>query len=259
MPSGILEEMTRSDFSEFIPEVVVIPVGATEQHGPHLPFGTDTLSVDRLVKAAVRAANEEGARALMLPTVPYGIDTNMMELPYTVTLTPRTLMTVLSELIESMAHHGLRKFLLVNGHGGNCSTLETLCREFAGQDLFVGAIDWWRAIPDVIEEVIETQTEHACEFETSAALALLGDMARMDLAKVSPTNKSCLEAFERYGGKFSRPWHLFTVNGATHHPEKATREKGERLVQAAVERLKEVIVELCRVEYDESFPYPPKA
>jgi len=255
MASGILSEMVQADFRDFKPELAVLPVGATEVHGLHLPYGCDARNLDYLTAAAVRSANEEGGSALMLPALPYGIDTNLMEFPYTVTLSARTLMSVVSDLIESMAHHGVRKFLMVNGHGGNASVLETVCRELSGRPIFVAMVNWWTMVSDVVEEVIETPPDHACEFETSVCLAIEPGLVRMDLARESPTRKSRLEALERYGGKFSRAWHHYTLNGGTGHSEKATRGKGERIVTAAVARLKEVILELCRRQYDERFPF----
>jgi creatinine amidohydrolase/Fe(II)-dependent formamide hydrolase-like protein len=77
----------------------------------------------------------------------------------------------------------------------------------------------------------------------------------MDLARPSPTHPCRLEKLTKYGGKFTRPWHLFTVNGGVGHPELATKEKGERIVKAIVERLKEVLLELCQTEMNETFPY----
>jgi len=253
--TGILSEMVQADFRDFKPEVAVLPVGSTEVHGVHLPYGCDARNLDYLARAAVKAANEQGARALMLPTLAYGIDTNLMEFPYTVTLSARTLMSVVTELVDSMAHHGVRKFLLVNGHGGNTSVLETVCREMSGGPAFVALVNWWMMVSDVAQEVIETAGDHACEFETSVCLAIEPGLVRMDLAGESPTRKSRLESLERYGGKFSRAWHHYTVNGGTGHPEKATREKGQRIVDAAVARLKEVILELSRTQYDGRFPF----
>ena len=255
MTHGILEEMTRSDFADFRPDTAVLAVGATEPHGMHLPYGTDFIKVDRIVKRAVLAANEQGARALLLPTIPYGIDTNMMEFPHTITVMPTTLIRLIGELADSVAHHGIKKMLLVNGHGGNVSTLETACREFAQRDFFMATINYWMIASDVVKEVIETRTEHACEYETSVALAVIPEYVKMSDAVSGPTRQCRLKNLIEYGGKFTRPWHKFTVNSGVGEPEKGPREKGERIVEAIHQRLTAVIAELSAAGYDEKFPY----
>ncbi len=255
MPSGVLQEMTRAEFEAWKPEVAVLPVGATEQHGAHLPFGADTFQAERFATMAVKAANAEGGRILLLPTVPYGIDTNMMEFPYTATLLPSTLMIVIRDVIESMAHHGIRKFLMVNGHAGNSSTLETACREFFRKDMFIATINGWMLANDVARRVITTPPEHACEFETSSCLALLPEFVRMDLAKECPARPCKLPKLLMYGGKFSRPWEHFSESGGVGHPELATREKGDAMLEVALKRLKEILLELSNAEMTDTFPY----
>lgn len=255
MTYGILEEMTRSDFADFTPDTAVLAIGATEPHGMHLPYGCDFIKVDRIVKRAVLTANEQGAGAILLPTIPYGIDTNMMEFPYTTTIMPTTLIRLIGELADSMAHHGIKKMLLVNGHGGNNSTLETACREFASKDFFMATINYWMIASDVVKEVIETRTEHACEYETSVALAVIPEYVKMAEAVTGETRECLLKKMDEYGGKFTRPWHKFTLNSGVGEPQKATREKGEIIGEAVNERLAEAIVELSTTEYDADFPY----
>ena len=255
MPSGILQEMVQAEFKAWRPEVAVLPVGATEQHGMHLPFGCDTYHVIRTVALAAAAANREGGRILVLPAIPYGIDTNMMAFPYTLTVLPSTLMVLIRDIIDSAAHHGMRKFLMVNGHGGNTSTLETVCREYYRKDIFIALLNDWALATDVVARVITTQTEHACEAETSDALALMPELVKMELAGPGPTRACKLPALVKYGGKFTRPWEHFTVNGGVGHPELATKEKGEAILRATVERMKEIFLELSNAEMTDTFPY----
>jgi len=255
MASGILADMTRSDIEEFQAEVAVWPVASTEAHGPHLPFATDALVVEALLRRAVPAANERGAHALLLPTMPYGINTNLLGFPYTLTVKPSTLAVVARDLIETMVTYGVPKFLMVNGHGGNTDALKALCREFTDRDIFLATINGWALAADVVAEVIETESEHACEFETSLALALFPDLVARERIAECPTRECRLKKLLEYGGSFTRPWEKFTFNSGVGHPEKATREKGERIVEALVERLAEVLVELGTTERDAMFPY----
>jgi len=252
---GILAESVRGELERLRPTLAVLPVGSTEVHGLHLPYGTDTLHVERLVREAVTAANSEGGSALMLPALPFSIDTNMMRFPYTITLRPRTLMALVGDIVDSVLRHGVRKFLLVNGHGGNCGTLEAICREHADGPAFVAMVNWWETVKDVVAEVIETPPEHACEFETSVVLALAPELVKMELAGEIPPRRTRLSAMERYHGVYIRPWDRLTPTGGLGSPRLASAEKGRRIVEAAAARLKELILELCRVELDETFPY----
>jgi len=257
MADAVLADMCYTQTRKMPVEVAVIPAGATEVHALHLPFGNDTFQVGEVARRSAELANEKGARTLVLPALPYGVDGNLLEFPYTLHIQPSTMHRVLADLIRSMRHHGVRKVVLLNGHGGNTSALETLIRELYGQlDSFIALVNFWTVATDVEEAVRETEAvEHACEVETSYALALHPDKVRMHLAEKTETRRSRLPTLEKYGGKFTRPWEKFTRNGGVGDPTKATAEKGERIIGATVERIAEMLVELSNAEMDEMFPY----
>src|SRR4051794_260172 len=108
-------------------EVAVLPLGATEPHNLHLPYGTDTTQVDVIGDRACAIATEQGARVVLLPAIPYGTETNQMKFPLAMNVNPSTLGRVITDLVESLASHGVRKVVLLNGHGGN--DLKWLLRE----------------------------------------------------------------------------------------------------------------------------------
>jgi creatinine amidohydrolase len=252
---GILGEMTRADFRSFNPELAALPIGATEVHGDHLPFGNDTLTVAHLTRDAVQAANAKGARVLALPAIPYGMDANLMEFPYTMTIRPTTLMALVGDLVDSLAHHGVRKLLLVNGHGGNTGTLEAIYRELYDRGVFIAAINAWATAPEVMNALVKTKMDHACEFETSLSLALHPELVQMDEAKESPTRPCKLPKLVQYGGRFSRPWHLYTMNGGVGRPDMANQSKGKKIAEALTARLAEVMVELSMARMNRRFPF----
>src|SRR3954468_19579227 len=102
-----------------LPEVAVLPLGATEPHNLHLPYGTDTFQVQIIAERLAARAHEGGARVVVLPTLPYGTETNQMRFPLAMNLNPSTVARVITDLVESLATHGIQKCLLLNGHGGN--------------------------------------------------------------------------------------------------------------------------------------------
>jgi creatinine amidohydrolase len=259
MTKVVLEEACQADLKGKSVEVAVLPIGSCEVHGMHLPFGTDAFQAEILARRGAELAAARGAAVIVLPVLPYGCDQNLMEFPYTVGLSPSTILKVLDDLVGSLAQHGIHKVLLLNGHGGNCGTLDAALRELYGRHkVFLARLDCWTVATDVVNAVRETaEIDHADEIETSVALALFPQFVNMDVAKPSPTNPSSLPLLQKHGGKFSRPWHLFTRNGGVGDPTKATRAKGEKVVQATVERIADILVELCAVKYDERFPYGP--
>src|SRR5665213_3453886 len=100
-------------------DVAVLPLGATEPHNLHLPYGTDTFQVEVIAARACAIANQGGARVLQLPVLPYGTETNQMKFPLAMNLNPTTMARVITDLVDSLATHGILRCVLLNGHGGN--------------------------------------------------------------------------------------------------------------------------------------------
>ncbi len=99
-------------------EVAVIPIGATEPHNFHLPQGQDVLHTTHIAHECCRRAWEKAPSVLCLPTLPFGVDCNLMDFPMAIHVSQDTLNTIVSEIIESLYHHGIRKVVILNGHGG---------------------------------------------------------------------------------------------------------------------------------------------
>src|SRR4051812_43211576 len=109
---GQLDQLTLPEVRAFAPEVAVIPVGSTEAHGCHLPYGTDTWRVEAHVGRAVALANERGARVIALPAMPFGVNVNFTAYPYTVRLRVETLLAVMEDLVRGLDRDGIRKIVL---------------------------------------------------------------------------------------------------------------------------------------------------
>jgi len=252
-----LFEMCRKDLEGRSFEVAVLPIGATEVHAWHLPFGNDAIHATELARRAAERAAEKGAEILVAPTIPYGCSPDVMPYPYTISVRPTTLFRLWEDLIISLTAHGIRKFMFLSGHGGNDGAIEAFRREIYGKyGAFLVHVIWWKTAGDVIKQVQETdEIDHADEIETSVSLELCPDLVHMDLAEKAPGNRSRLTAHKKYGGQFLRPWDLYTTTGGVGDPTKGTREKGAKIVEAAVKRIAEMLVELARTEQNETFPY----
>lgn len=240
-------------------EVAVLPLGATEPHNLHLPYGTDTYEAEAIGDRLCGDAHDQGARIVMLPTIPYGTETNQRAFPLSMNVNPSTLHRVIVDLVESLTTHGLRKIVLLNSHGGN--ELKPLLRELYGQtSAHVFLIDWFRVLADVDRELFNEPGDHAGEMETSLGLACFAQfVARRDDGSLTADEGSIaatrFEAVNRGWVSITRPWHLLTTNTGSGNPHAATAEKGQRMLDLLSARLVPFLVELSASPLDERFPF----
>lgn len=235
-------------------EVAVLPLGATEPHNLHLPYGTDTIQVGEIAARACEAADARGAKTVLLPALPYGTETNQMRFPLAMNLSPTTVARVIADLVDSLATHGVRKCVLLNGHGGN--DLKWVLRELhLKTPVHLFLCNWYKMIADHYTSIFEDAGDHAGEMETSLILALRPDLVAMDVADPGAMAPTRFEAVNRGWVEISRPWHLLTTNSGAGDPRPATAEKGRALLDAAVARLADFLVDLSASPADERFPY----
>ena len=254
-----LIETNYADVKQRQFEVAVLPLGATEPHNLHLPYGTDVFEADIVGEKICEAAHERGAKVVLLPTIPYGTETNQMAFPLAMNLNPSTLGLVIRDLVDSLVAHGVRKVLLLNSHGGN--DLKPLLREMHGKtpaQLFL--CNWYRVLADVEREIFADPGDHAGELETAFGLAFFPHLVvrRPDgglAADDGATAATRFEAVNRGWVSITRPWHLLTTNTGSGNPHPATAEKGRRMMELLVERLAGFLVELSASPLDERFPY----
>ena len=235
-------EHTQSELGNLLPqlEVVLVPTGSIEIHGPHLGVGNDILSCTRVAEEVARILYPKAvvANGLWLGVAPHNMTA---QFPGTITLTAQTYMLVLQEIVESLLKHGVRRVVFINGHGGNEAPNITACREIReqlyykhGVELQIGTLSYWDAIPtEVWSAVLEMNPKgriaHGGEAETSILLAVAPQAVRMDLAEAPDPRP-------RLAPPFFRAWYQdeYSPMGHTDDARVARKEKGEKLVEAAV-------------------------
>jgi len=235
-------------------EVAVLPLGATEPHNLHLPYGTDTYQVEVIGERACARAFEAGARVVMLPPLPYGTETNQMRFPLAMNLNPSTVARVVTDLVRSLETHGVRKCVLLNGHGGN--DLKWVLRELHTETkVHLFLCNWYKVAADRYREIFEDAGDHAGELETSVVLSHFPDLVEMERADAGAMAVTKFDAVTRGWVEITRPWHLLTTNTGAGDPRPATAEKGRRVTEIVVERLAGFLTELSASGVDDSFPY----
>ena len=260
MRPWILSEVNYGFVKDCNYQVAVLPMGATEPHNFHLPYGTDTYQAEAIGSRVCEAAWNAGAKVVMLPPIPYGTETNQVEFPLSMNVNPSTLGQVIADLVDSLADHGIFKVVILNSHGGN--EFKPLLRELANStpvSLFL--CDWFRGISaDVQKQIFEEAGDHAGEMETALGLAYFSHLVDVDdngkiTADDGAVNPTRFDAVNNGWVSITRPWHLLTKNTGSGNPHPATAEKGEQLMSVIVERLSQFLVELADSEQDDQFPF----
>src|SRR5947209_12740800 len=256
MRAWILAEQKHGSLRAEKWQVAVLPFGATEPHNLHMPYGTDTYQVEAIGQRACERAYRAGAQVLLLPTVPFGVNTNHLQIPggLACSVTPTTLLHLLTDLVDSLERQGIHKLVLLNGHGGN--ELKPLTRELHHRTkVFLCVCDWYRMAADLYRSIFDKPGEHADEVETSLGLAYFPELMRLELADAGSARATRFEAINRGWISMTRPWHLATTNTGLGDPRAATAEKGRQLMTLLTERIGRFLVDLAAAPLDENFPY----
>jgi len=228
-------ETDRETLRAALPEaVVLLPVGATEQHGPHLATGTDALLAHAVTERAAALA-DASRRLIVAPPLPFGSSDHHLPFGGTLSLSPETFLAVLLDLARSIAVQGGRRLVVVNGHGGNTGICQAFAQAAAVRhDLSVGYFDYWR--------FAETAGPgHAGEFETALVLAVRPELVRPPAPRPDPP---ALPAVDRVDVQTASVWQ--TIDGYTDHPARATEENGRRWLDGIVAAAAAAFVELAK-------------
>src|SRR3954463_9213666 len=171
----VLAETTWKSVDPTPYSVAVLPWGATEAHNYHLPYATDNIQSERVSILAAERAWARGAKVVVLPTVPFGVNTTQLDIKLTLNLNPSTQAQVLTDLVMALDGQGIHKLVIVNGHGGN--DFRQMIRELQPKTrVFLSAINWWSCVD--VKQFVEEAGDHAGEAETAAMMHLAPALVR---------------------------------------------------------------------------------
>ena len=226
-------------------ELALIPIGSTEQHGPHLGLGQDHLIAHAYCE---RAAERLAPRLLALPAIPWGISHHHMNFPGTMTLRPETFLELLEDIIVSMRHHGFRRFLIVNGHGGNKALMSVAVQDLGFRlDIdFLGSVGHYTLGDDSSLKAIagEIPGGHACEMESSHDYYLAPDLIREEALARGTLDKAfmaMLAPLKELELEWPNAMNAHTPSGALGDARKGSPEVGERLIESSIDELAEIL------------------
>jgi creatinine amidohydrolase len=233
--------------------VVVLPVGSIEQHGNHLPVGCDANSAEAVALRAAAGLEASERPVLVLPTLWYGYSPHHMAFAGTVTLRSETFLSVVQDVVDSVLAQGVRRAVILNGHGGNVSSLDVVASRLGhawhGRARIV-AVTYFHLAAARQEEFRESEMGgmgHACEFETSLQLAIHPELVDMKAAATCyPRPPSERQSTDLFGASTVRGYHDFkdlSPTGTLGDPALASPEKGATILRICVEELRAFLTE----------------
>ncbi len=229
-------------------DIAVLPWGATEAHNYHLPYGTDNIQCDYIAAKAAEKAWEKGTKVMILPTVPFGVNTQQVDIPLTINMSPSTQFAVLTDVVEALSSQGINKILVMNGHGGN--DFKQMIREIKMEypQLFLGLINWYLVEKDWSKYFTDTG-DHAGEMETSIMMNIVPEMV-LPLDEAGDGSAKKLKFKGRQEGWLWSPreWTKVTADTGIGNPKKATKEKGRAYLDIVIEKIADFFTELSKTD-----------
>ncbi len=232
----ILAECNWKFIRDQVFDAAVLPWGACEAHNYHLPYGTDMLQAEKVSAEAARIAWEKGAKIIVLPTIPFGVNTGQPDILLDINMNPSTQMKVLDDIVQVLDRQGIHKLIIMNSHGGN--DFKTMIRELGLKypNMFLCMCNWFRSVDH--SGYFENPDDHAGEMETSVMLHLTPELVLpLSEAGDGKAKKFTFSAMREGWGWAERRWSSVTRDTCVGNPEKATTEKGARFFGAVTQKV----------------------
>ncbi len=224
----LLEEMSGFEIKKQVNSktIAVLIFGACENHGDHLPFGSDFIfPLDLAKRISLKSKN-----LIILPPLPYGVSIHHKKFFMTINIDPNTFIKFIEDIIESLIFNGIKKFLIINGHDGNIGPIEIAARSVKNKhpEMTIACLEsWWILVGQLKKDLFEVWSGlgHGGEAETSAILAVRPDLVNMESApkEVIPKLPENIRIFWKFDE--------LTSTGATGAPQKANIKKGNKILQ----------------------------
>ena len=248
----ILAETNWETLKEASFELAVLPWGATEAHNYHLPYGTDVFEADALATEAAKQAWNKEAKVIVLPTIPFGVNTGQPDIYLDINLNPSTQLAILSDVITVLNRQGINKLLIFNSHGGN--NFKPLVRELGLKfpKMFICFTTWTEVVDQ--SSYFQEEGDHADEMETSLMLHLKPELVLPREKWGSGSSKKFrIKAFSEGWVWAERKWSQISEDTGVGNPKYATKEKGEAFFNDVTKKMGDLFLELCNSNIDDLY------
>ena len=242
----VLAESTWKTVARTPYEVAILPWGATEAHNYHLPYATDNIQTEALAIEAARLAWERGAKVVVLPTVPFGVNTGQLDIKLCLNMNPATQAALLADLVSALEGQGIAKLVIFNGHGGN--DFRQMIRELQPRtSVFLASMNWYK-VGDP-KSIFTDLGDHAGELETSVMMHLTPELV-LPLGEAGDGREKRwrIGALREGWAWAPRRWTQVSTDTGTGNPALATAEKGARYADEVTRRSADFLVELASAD-----------
>lgn len=248
----ILKDTPWKQVQETQYDIAVLPWGATEAHNYHLPFGTDIIETEYIAQISAEKAWGKGVRPVVLPAIPFGVNTGQLDIFMTINMNPATQMKIIEDVLNSLSNHNITRFVIFNGHGGN--DFKTIIRELQPRypEIFMAQLNWFEAAP--LKDFFEESGDHANEMETSVIMHIAPDLV-LPLSEAGSGKARTPKFSARKEGWvwFPRAWTKVTDDTGIGNPKKATAEKGGKYLEAITDKISDFFVDLVKTDPDQIY------
>jgi creatinine amidohydrolase len=248
----LLAETNWKNIKDQQVELVVLPWGATEAHNYHLPYGTDVYEADAIAAAAGKIAWEAGSKVMILPTIPFGVNTGQADIYLDINLNPSTQLAILKDIVAVLDRQGISKLLILNSHGGN--DFKTMLREIGLQypNMFFSTCNWFQSMDK--SDYFENAGDHADEMETSIIQFLHPELVRpLEEAGEGAEKKSKVTGIREGWAWAERRWSMVSADTGIGDPKLSTPEKGEKFLRDVSQKLAKLMQEIAALDIQDRY------
>lgn len=254
LPSQHLAELNLKQLKDRHYDLAILPWGACEAHNYHLPYGTDNYETEVILKQSAHLAHEKGASVLVLPLIPYGVNTGQSDIPYVMNMMPSTQAAIIKDIAQSVFANGIKKLLIFNGHGGN--EFKSIIRELGSSfpEQIICTCNWFQALKH--SSYFKYSGDHADEMETSLMMYLYPELVLpLDQAGNGQHKKFRVHAFNETWAWTERKWSKVTNDTGIGNPHHAHADKGEKFFIDICQVVSKFIIELASTPNDDFYKY----
>lgn len=248
----ILAESNWKEIKDAKFDVAILPWGACEAHNYHLPYGTDILEAEQIAADSARIAWENGARVIVLPAIPFGVNTGQSDILLDMNMNPSTQFAILHDVITVLDRQGIHKLIILNSHGGN--DFKTMIRELGLKfpNMFLCQCNWFQALDQKL--FFENKDDHAGEMETSLMLHLVPELVLpLSEAGDGAAKKFKFTAIREGWAWAERKWLQVTASTGVGDPRKATAEKGKKYFEAVTKKVAQLMEEVAKTSKEDFY------
>ena len=248
----ILAESNWNYLKDLKFELAVLPWGSTEAHNYHLPYSSDIIESDLLSSESARIAWEKGAKVIVLPTIPFGVNTGQSDIYLDINLNPSTQYSILKDIVEVLNRQEIYKLIIFNSHGGN--DFKPFIRELGLKfpKMFICTSNWYQAIDR--NNYFENSGDHAEEMETSLMLYFKPELV-LPIEKwgEGKAKKNKIKSFNEDWLWVERKWSKISKDTGVGDPRLATKEKGKKFFLAVTQKIGDVIYDISKANIEELY------